>query len=268
METQDLERIRFVTQHFHDLQGLRYLVPIGLMVLSGGTALARGWLSVLLQAGLFCGGCLLMLGAKRYYRSAYGEVERAVAQPVAVRSYLSVLGYAGPPQVPSTIPIVPRFLLVSWLAVSVFVVFQILFWPPWVWVDSHFIWTGSSSAAIAVLTQSIYALCGSFFLGLWWWRKSPLARSYDLGIGILLAGFSVLAPWLVPEATNLRVVLRLGLPVGFLPPDLQENLVPIVADLRMALLLCGAALIAVGCLDHWQLVRVLGRPASASGEEE
>src|SRR4029077_9076940 len=221
MATQDLERIRFVTQHFHDLQGLRYLVPIGLMVLSGGATLAWGWLSVLLQAGLFCSGCLLMLGAKRYYRSAYGEVERAVAQPVAVRSFVSILGHAGPPQVPSPLPIVPRFLLGSWLAVSVFIVFQILFWPPWVWVDSHFIWTGSSSAAIAVLTQSIYALCGSLFLGLWWWRKSPLARSYDLGIGILLSALSVLGPFLVPETAGLRVTLRLGLPVGFLPQGLQ-----------------------------------------------
>ena len=39
MESQELDRIRFVTRHFNDLQGLRYLVPMGLLTLSvGGTA--------------------------------------------------------------------------------------------------------------------------------------------------------------------------------------------------------------------------------------
>ena len=34
METPDLERIRFITRHFNDLQGLRYGVPLGLILLA------------------------------------------------------------------------------------------------------------------------------------------------------------------------------------------------------------------------------------------
>ena len=38
MKTPDLDRIRFITRHFNDLQGLRYWVPLGLVILGlGGT---------------------------------------------------------------------------------------------------------------------------------------------------------------------------------------------------------------------------------------
>jgi hypothetical protein len=229
MERQHLDRIRFVTRHFHDLQGLRYLVPAGLMALSGGLALSRGWPWPLLAAALFLAGSLLLLGAKRYYGSTYGEVERAARiQPAAAPAAVSILGEAGPLRIPEATPLLPRVLLVPWLALSVFTVFQILFWPPW--VDSH----------RAFLSRSIEALCGSLFLGLWWWRGGRPVQGYVLGCGLLLSGLAVLGPRLAPAAV----------------------------DLRAALLLCGASLFGVGCLDHWQLVRVLGRPAKASGEEE
>lgn len=55
MESPDLDRIRFVTHHFQDLQGLRYGVPMGLVALSGGvTAFFAGWppTLLLLQAAL------------------------------------------------------------------------------------------------------------------------------------------------------------------------------------------------------------------------
>ena len=42
METRELERIRFTTRHFNDLQGLRYGVPLGLIALGGGLVLL-GW---------------------------------------------------------------------------------------------------------------------------------------------------------------------------------------------------------------------------------
>ena len=64
METRDLERIRFITQHFNDLQGLRYGVPLGLFILA--------WAAPpLLRAVLSVGALLLMLGAKRYYGNRF-----------------------------------------------------------------------------------------------------------------------------------------------------------------------------------------------------
>src|SRR5215203_446445 len=72
MEIQDLDRIRFVTQRFGDLQGLRYLVPLGLLLLSGaGAAWLANWPLVLLQAVSFSGAFALMLGARRYYRNTF-----------------------------------------------------------------------------------------------------------------------------------------------------------------------------------------------------
>src|SRR3954452_24391068 len=63
MTTGDVERIRFVTRHFNDLQGLRYWVPLGMITLSvGGTTYFSSWSFVVLRAALFLGGLLLMLG--------------------------------------------------------------------------------------------------------------------------------------------------------------------------------------------------------------
>jgi hypothetical protein len=85
MDLRDLDRIRFVTRHFQDLQGLRDLVPLGMMSLGqalasplfyfpGPTAvrLALG-LSFLLAAGL--GGTFLTSRSRAYYRRLFGEVE-------------------------------------------------------------------------------------------------------------------------------------------------------------------------------------------------
>jgi hypothetical protein len=69
METPDLERIRFITRHFNDLQGLRYAVPLGLVLLA--------WTGSPLLRGAGCAGALLLaLWAGRHYRSAFGAVER------------------------------------------------------------------------------------------------------------------------------------------------------------------------------------------------
>ena len=82
MELQDLDRIRFVTRRFSDLQGLRRLVPAGLILLSGaGLTSFTSWPLLFLRALSFGGACLLLLGARRYYRSTFGEAEPPQAEP-------------------------------------------------------------------------------------------------------------------------------------------------------------------------------------------
>ena len=237
MEIRDLDRIRFVTRNFANLQGLRYLVPLGLMVLS--CVGFSSWPLAPLRSVLFLGAFVLMIGAGRFYRRTFGEVEPS-PQPLVVSelSYSSIYNHIGPAlRLPPTIPIVLRALLLGVLALAVFVLFQFLFWPPWVVSDSGLVWTGSSATARAFFTQSIYFLGGALFLGLGWLRGGSLSRSYPFALGTLLSGLSVLAPWYVSAAAHRWV----------------------------ALLLCGSSMVLAGLLDHWQLVRVLGRPA---GEEE
>jgi hypothetical protein len=97
MKTRDLDRIRFVTRHFYDLQGLRYWVPLGLVTLSvGGTTYFANGPWKLLRAGLLLGAFLLALGARRYYQRNFGEVEQQPVQPVAALSPISIYSPAGP----------------------------------------------------------------------------------------------------------------------------------------------------------------------------
>jgi hypothetical protein len=232
MEIRDLDRIRFVTRRFSDLQGFRRLVPVGLMILScaGLTSLTSRPL-LLLRLVLFAGACLLLFGARRYYRNAFGETEPPEAEPVAELSSL-LLTAAGPAERPQpVIPIVPRFLIIGGVACAVFILFQLLFWPPWVTVDSEVIyWSGDPAMTRAMLIQMLYGLCGLFFLGTWWLREHRPSQGYHLGIGLLLSALSMLGPWFTPTAVHFGT----------------------------ALLVCGSSMVLAGLLDHWQLVRVLG----------
>lgn len=226
MEIGDLERIRFVTRRFGELQGYRRLVPVGLLALGGaGLGSLAGWL-LLLPAALLAGACLLFAGAGRYYRSTFGEVEPAVE----VSSLL--LTVDGPAQrLQPAIPLVPRVLVIGGLACAVFILFQLLLWPPWITIGSEVVhWSGDPAMTRAMLIQMLYGLCGLFFLGTWWLREQRLSQSHHLGLGLLLSGLAALAPWFVPAAVHFGA----------------------------ALLLCGSSLIAAGLLDHRQIVRVLG----------
>src|SRR5436305_7489988 len=118
METPDLERIRFTAQHFNDLQGLRYGVPLGLMTLGwGGGAMPFRVATVL-------GALLLGFWARRYYRRL-GEVE---PQRVDYAAEISVFSPAGAtPQLEGfrQVPPITRHLLVTMtLAMILFSVFQ------------------------------------------------------------------------------------------------------------------------------------------------
>jgi hypothetical protein len=272
METRDLDRIRFVTQHFQDLQGLRLWVPLGLVTLSlGGATYFSNAPWTVLRAVLLVGGLLLAFGARRYYRHTFGEVEGSSFFPAAEAESLSIYSPAGPmlplEGVRPVTPVVQRFLLATGLAAALCLAFHAVtpailvevdesaVQPPWATLDAVFLakpsWTAvppSPSTVKAVLGQLLYALYGSFFLALWLWRGRRASQSYLLVFGAGLLGLSALGTCLgyfvwAEEPT-----------VSILSP-----FVPAVIHLWMAVLLCGAAMIVAGLLDHRQLVKAMGR---------
>jgi hypothetical protein len=279
MTTRDVERIRFVTQHFNDLQGLRLLVPLGLIVLSvGGTTYFDNRPLMILRAGLFLAGALLMLGARRYYRDRFGEVESEPAYEPGELHSLSIYSPAGPiSRLQGFQEVTPRvrFLLMTLgLAFVVFFVLQSivptvavevdesLVRPPWATLDSVVLfkedWTmgiwdqihlpvAGPSTNKAVAAQLLYALCGALFLGTWIWRGRQRSQQYHLLLGALLLGLSACGTFLGYFVWEDRE----------LPVRLLDLVVPLVVHLWVALLLCGSALILAGLLDHLQLVRVL-----------
>lgn len=233
LKIRDLDRIRFVTRRFSELQGFRRLVPVGLLLLSGaGLRSLTSWPLMLLPAAPLAGACLLLLGAGRYYRNNFGEAEPLEVEPVAELSSFFLTADGPAQRLQPVIPTVPRVLLIGGLACAVFILFQLLFWPPWVTIGSEVVaWSGDPALTRAMIIQMIYGLCGIFFLGTWWLREQRLSQGHCLGFGLLLSGLSTLSPWFAPAAVHFGV----------------------------ALLLCGSSLVLAGLLDHWQLVRVLGR---------
>lgn len=291
METRALDRIRFVTRHFNNLQGLRYWVPVGLITLSvGGTTYFTNPPLVALRLALFLGAFLLMFVARRYYRRNFGEVEsQSVYLPGELHS-LSIFSPAGPIQrlqgFQQMTPIARHFLIIMGLTLVVFSVFQeipptidleideSLVEPPWANLDAvfylapkpwtvgdltlaqrgHLWWSWSTRRAQG--GQMMYALYGAFFLGIWLWRGRRLSQSYHLALGALLLGLSAFGACLGYFFSEDREIPRM----------LIDFFLPAVAHLWVALLLCGASMIVAGLLDHWQLIRGLRRPAALRGE--
>ncbi|HEV2855763.1 MAG TPA: hypothetical protein VHC97_23450 [Thermoanaerobaculia bacterium] len=287
MKDRDLDSIRFVTRHFNDLQGLRYWVPVGLITLSlGGTTYFANRPFVILRAVLFLGAFLLAFGARRYYRNVFGEVERRTALPAAELYPVPIFSPAGTtPRLEGFHRMTPaaRHLLATMgLAFTLFFILQAitptimievdesLVQPPWSTLDSVFLfnesWTRGIGSIVArgplppstvkaVLGQMMYALYGSFFVGLWLWRGRRPSQSCHLALGVLLLGLALFGTFLgyFVYADGLRYwVANL-----FVPP---------VVHLWVALLLCGSSMILAGLLDHRQLVRTLGRPAAQAGD--
>jgi hypothetical protein len=283
MEPRELDRIRFVTRHFNDLQGLRSAVPLGLIACGlGGPALLR--------AVLFAAAFLLMLGARRYYRSAFGEVEPQPADPAAELCAATVFSPAGPaPRLAGVRQVTPRarqFLITATLAMLLFSTLQAaspyfrveggrharitslptgvlerpwivgnqpqpsgIVQPPWVpWVYSKTP-VSPPSTLQAVFAQATYLLVGSWCLSLWLWRKRRPSQGYQLALAALLLGLSALG-------ASLGFLARSD---GEIAP-LVDRLLPALVYPGVALLICGSSLILAGLLDHRQLVRALGRP--------
>jgi hypothetical protein len=272
METPDLERIRFITRHFNDLQGLRYGVPLGLILLSWGGPL-------LLRAAGAVGALALALGARRYYRRTFGAVEQQPAEPEMELYPASIYSPAGPiPRLampPRMAPVARRFLLTSLLAVIVFA--YVLALPPGMFVvqgdESHprllpqtepvyappFVspWAYPYGREMmppsmfrAVLAQTAYLLAGCLFLTLWLWRRRDLSQSPHLVLAVLLLGLAALGATLGFHVNQ----------EGAIDPRLGR-LLPVLVYPGMAALLCGGALILAGLFDHWQLARTLGPSA-------
>lgn len=281
MKTRDLERIRFVAQHFNDLQGLKLGVPLGLITLGWGGA-------TLLRAVSFLGAFLLMAGARRYYRR-FGEVE---PRPVNYDAELAVFSPAG--AVPrldgfrQVTPIMRHFLLTMTLAMILFSIFQAIprnflvegqespgrhpritsqtvferpwitgsqpqptsrFQPPWVaWLYSA-VPARPQSTLWAVFAQAMYALYGSFFLGFWLWRGRRRS-GHHLTFAALLLGLSALG-------TSLGYVARADGEIA----RIFDLFLPALIYPGVALLLCGSATVLAGLFDHWQLVAALGPTA-------
>jgi hypothetical protein len=273
METRDLERIRFITRHFNDLQGLRYGVPLGLILLCWGGA-------PLLRAAGFAGALLLALGARRYYRTTFGAVEGEPADLDAELYPASIFSPAGPiPRLampPRAMPpIARRFLLTSLLAVIVFAYVlalppgmfvvqgdeaqprivpatETVYAPPWLspWAYYHGGEVMPPSMFQAVVAQTIYLLAGCFLLTFWLWRRRDLSQSPHLALALLLLGIAALGSSLGFQVDK----------TGTIDP-LLDPLLPALIYPWVAMPLCGGALILAGLLDHWQLARTLGPSA-------
>jgi hypothetical protein len=272
METRDLERIRFITRHFNDLQGLRYGVPLGLILLS--------WTGPpLLRAAGLAAALLLALGARRYYRT-FGVVEGEPADLDADLYPVSIFSPAGPiprlampPRVVT--PVARRFLLTSVLAMTVFA--YVLALPPGMfvvqgdeshprilsatepvnapaWISPWAYYQGGEimppSMFRAAVAQMMYLLAGCFFLTLWLWRRRDLSQSPHLILAVLLLATAALGSTLGFHANA----------AGTIDP-LLDRLLPVLVYPGMAALLCGGALILAGLFDHWQLARTLGPAA-------
>jgi hypothetical protein len=271
MEIRDLDRIRFVTRHFNDLQGLRSWVPLGLALLGLGSP--PFWRVVLISGAL-----LLLLGARRYYE-AFGVVQQPIADPLSETYPASVFTPAGPAprlQVFSLVtPLLRRFSFTTVLAVVVFSYFQALpsnfvvegdgavsqhprivaapapyYGPPWIKPYPNGGVMRPPSMLRAVVSQTLYLFCGCFFLSLWMWRERRPSQSAGLAFAGLLLGLCALG-------TALGYLSR---PDGGMPAFL-DPLLPALVYPRVALFVCGSLMVLAGLLDHWQLERALGRPA-------
>jgi hypothetical protein len=278
METRELERIRFVTRHFNDLQGLRYEVPLGLIALGWGVAAP-------LRAALFLGAFLLLLGARRHYRNSFGEVEGEPAGSAAELYPVSVFGPAGPiPRLEGfqqVTPFVRHFLITLALAAALFSYFQALVpnfvvlgdesagQHPQIVTETSPLFRRTSVGPLsmggavrppsmlrAVLAQTLYVLCGAFFLGHWLWRGRRGSQGHHLALSLLLLGLAAFG-------TSLGFFARQD---GGIPRALDLFL-PALVYPGVALILCGSSMVLAGLLDHWQLVRTLGWSVMAEGEE-
>ena len=274
MLTGELKRIRFVTQHFNDLQGLRSAVPLGLFTL-GLVSPAP------VRAVLFLGAALLLLGGKRYYRRTFGEVEHQPADPATELCPASIYNPAGPfsrlEGFQQVTPMARHLLMVVAVALVVFSFFQAI--PPNFLVQGDLrhprillepvptlgpplikVLDGAAvrapSMQRAVFAQAMYALYGSLFLGVWLWRDRRASQSHHLVLGALLLGLSALG-------TSLGYLARPG---GGEMPGIIDVSLPALVDPGAAVLLCGSSMLLAGLLDHWQLVRTLGWPAAAREE--
>lgn len=278
MDIRDLDRIRFVTRHFNDLQGLRHLVPLGLLAFAL-TAPPP------IRVALSLGALLLMLAAGWHSRNAFGEVEHQVPDPAAELCQASVFSPGGSltriEGFRQVTPAAQHFLSVAALTLVLFSSLQALqpnirikgeeslgqhprviaervpfFGQPAMKFQTQGRATRPPSMARAIFAQTMLALHGSLFLGFWLWRERRRSQSHHLVLALLLLGLAALG-------TSLGFIARGD---GRIDQTI-DHLLPALVYPGTALLLCGSSMILAGLFDHWQLVRALG-PAVAREEED
>jgi hypothetical protein len=263
MTTRDIDRIRFVTRHFNELQGLRGMVS-GLMLMSLGISQFFRSLPVAVLSLLVCLGSLIVtLRTKSYYRRAFGEVEQ---QPVLVDAGLpSIYSPAGPaPLVIDRRPV--RHAVWILLACALFLVLRatlptailvpdgsgidpwVQLHPPTLLVEMGPHLPDSVSELTLVMSQWLYVLNGAVFLGIWFWRERRVSQSYYLAFGAPLLGLGMLGASLG------------GVVSAFGTPRIVSFLLPALAHFWMPLILCGGSMFLCGLLDHLQIARIF-KPA-------
>jgi hypothetical protein len=157
MNAQDLDRIRFVTRHFHDLQGLQR-VGTGLAMLAGAIGFAIGGplgLAPIVVGG--AAGIWLSWRARSYYTRQFGQVERRKMNPLSPRGQRVLL-------------LVLFVFLPSYLAMASY--FQQLMPSP-------------------VATARFLCLgCGALSIRVWWRQGSRLCQAHYLVFGFLCLGLA------------------------------------------------------------------------------
>jgi hypothetical protein len=271
MTTRDIDRIRFVTRHFNELQGLRILVPLGLIALNAGFLwgfrvffgpLLRFHFGpfvplvfVLVAPMVMLGALLLIVFSSFYYRESFGVVERPPVDPSGQLAQLSIFRPAGPTpwlevDRPLGHPRARRLLITLSSAFALFVLVRAVCPPVYMFAfenEIHAPWM----TLTPFLTQTLYVLYGSLFLGTWLWRGRRWSQSYYLALAILPLALAAIGAF-GSSSLGLLMLDVLGRKLRLLQPALA---VP-----WMALFLCGASMLLAGVFDHWQLVRTLGRP--------
>ncbi len=281
MTNRDLDRIRFVTRNFTDLQGLRFLVPFGLFQIAAGVVGGLGvvprllpWM-LLLQVVAWGVAFFLIFRSRSYYQSL-GHVEPQRASTFARDPALSIFSSAGPaPALASGPPPLGRQLrqfflpmglilaaLVSLHAIGPRVELHTDGWAldPWLQLTPPIV-LRTDPGVVAKMsryprfrfeetkrvlnlfqTEGMYAVWGSFLLSVWLVRGRRLSQAYNLALALPLLGLAALG-------ASLELVQ---------PPAVFSYALLALAHPWIAQLLQGSSLVIAGVLDHRQLVRAFG----------
>ncbi len=230
MNVQGIDRIRFVTRYFNELQGLGKMVPLGLtLMLVGASDLFPSLSILLLLTSLGFLAFALRIGP--YYRRTFGVVE----QPPA--GLPSIYRPAGPaPLAISRQPAKRTILTLILLGCSLFLILRVI----------AALTTESYGGHLVAFGQMMYISYGFGFAGIWLRRERHLSQSYYLVFGALLLGLAVLGASLSLFPSVLSRV----------PHTLYACLVALT-HLEVALVVCGGTFFLSGLLDHLQIARTL-----------